>query len=172
MLQSSSVFLRALEPEDLELLYTIENDTTVWSVSSERSHYSKFALKQYLASQPANIFQQGELRLVICESLTNKSVGLIDLTNFSPIDRRAEISICLLDDYRGRGYAKDAIVGIEKYAAEVLRLDFLYAQVSKTTNPASMKLFESLAYAEVAVLPAWHYGKNGHEDLAILKKKL
>ena len=120
MLQLSSVFLRALEPEDLELLYTIENDTTVWSVSSERSHYSKFALKQYLASQPANIFQQGELRLVICESLTNKSVGLIDLTNFSPIDRRAEISICLLSTYRGRGYAKDAIVNIEKYAAEGL----------------------------------------------------
>ena len=172
MSQLSSVFLRALEPEDLELLYTIENDATLWSVSQERSHYSKFVLKQYLASQPANIFQLGELRLVICEKITHQPIGLIDLTEFSPIDGRAEISICLLSDCKGRGYGKAAIQEIEKYAAEVLRMKFLFAKVSKATNPISMQLFQSMAYEEVAVLPAWHYGKNGYEDLAILKKML
>lgn len=171
-MSQSSVFLRALEPEDLELLYSIENDTTLWSVSQERSHYSKFVLKQYLASQPADIFQLGELRLVICENITQKPIGLIDLTEFSPIDGRAEISICLLLDYRGRGYGKAAIREIEKYAKEALRMNFLFAKVSKKANPISMQLFLSMAYEEVAVLPAWHYGKNGYEDLAILKKIL
>ena len=171
-MSQSSVFLRALEPEDLELLYSIENDTTLWSVSQERSHYSKFVLKQYLASQPADIFQQGELRLVICEKITQKPIGLIDLTEFSPIDGRAEISICLLSDYRGRGYGKAAIQEIEKYAKEVLRMNFLFAKVSKKANRISMKLFLSMDYEEVAVIPEWHYGKNGYEDLAILKKIL
>lgn len=171
-MSQSFVFLRALEPEDLELLYTIENDTMLWSVSQERSHYSKFVLKQYLASQPADIFQLGELRLVICEKITQKSIGLIDLTEFSPIDGRAEISICLLSDYRGRGYGKAAIQEIEKYAKEVLRMNFLFAKVSKKANSISMQLFLSMAYKEVAVLPAWHYGKNGYEDLVILKKIL
>ena len=171
-MSQSFVFLRALEPEDLELLYSIENDTTLWSVSQERSHYSKFVLKQYLASQPADIFQLGELRLVICENITQKPIGLIDLTEFSPIDGRAEISICLLSDYRGRGYGKAAIQEIEKYAKEALRMNFLFAKVSKKANPISMQLFLSMAYEEVAVLPAWHYGKNGYEDLAIVKKIL
>ena len=171
-MSQSFVFLRAVEPEDLELLYTIENDTMLWSVSQERSHYSKFVLKQYLASQPADIFQLGELRLVICEKITQKPIGLIDLTEFSPIDGRAEISICLLSDYRGRGYGKAAIQEIEKYAKEVLRMNFLFAKVSKKANSVSMQLFLSMAYEEVAVLPAWHCGKNGYEDLAILKKIL
>ena len=61
---------------------------------------------------------------------------------------------------------------IEKYAKEALRMNFLFAKVSKKANPISMQLFLSMAYEEVAVLPAWHYGKNGYEDLAILKKIL
>ena len=40
--------LRAIEPEDLELLYSIENDMSVWNVGMTNVPYSKFALNEYL----------------------------------------------------------------------------------------------------------------------------
>ena len=32
MKQVQQISLRAMEPEDLDLLYTIENDTSIWNV--------------------------------------------------------------------------------------------------------------------------------------------
>lgn len=39
------MYLRPLEPEDLELLYTIENDPSLWDTSNTDAPYSRFALK-------------------------------------------------------------------------------------------------------------------------------
>lgn len=168
---SSLIYLRAPEPEDLELLYTIENDTTLWEVSRERNYYSRYSLKQYLASQPSDIFQLGELRLVICDCQTQQGVGLVDLSGYSPIDRSAEVSICILSEFRGEKYAKSALEKIEEYVCNTLRMHFLYAKISRS-NIASLKLFHSLGYEDVAVLPLWHYGKNGYEDIVVLKKMM
>ena len=33
--------LRALEPEDLDVLYAIENDTTIWNVGNTNVPYSR-----------------------------------------------------------------------------------------------------------------------------------
>lgn len=41
-LKGESVYLRALEPEDLEFIYTIENDQNIWEVSNTQTPYSRF----------------------------------------------------------------------------------------------------------------------------------
>ena len=43
------VTLRALEPEDLELLYHIENDDKLWNVGITNVPYSRFMLQEYSA---------------------------------------------------------------------------------------------------------------------------
>ena len=40
------VELRAMEPEDLDTLYTIENDKSMWDVGTTNVPYSKFVLHQ------------------------------------------------------------------------------------------------------------------------------
>ena len=47
-LKGKNIYLRALEPEDLEFLYELENNELVWEVSNTSTPYSKFLLKQYL----------------------------------------------------------------------------------------------------------------------------
>ena len=44
------VVLRALEPEDLDLLYGIENNPEVWDVSPTNVPYSRYVLHNYLAN--------------------------------------------------------------------------------------------------------------------------
>ena len=47
-LESENMRLRAPEPEDLDLLYTMENDTTLWSVGTTLLPYSRHTLRQYI----------------------------------------------------------------------------------------------------------------------------
>ena len=121
--EGTLVRLRPMEPEDLDLLYEVENDERAWSVSASRTHFSRFSLRQYLAGQPADAFQAGELRLVIADG--KEAVGLIDLTNFSPMDGRAEVCIVICPAHRGKGYARAALGLLENYARQFLRIRML-----------------------------------------------
>ena len=164
------ISLRALEPEDLDLLYEVENDERTWSVSASRTHFSRFALRQYLAGQPADAFQAGELRLVITDG--NTAVGLIDLTNFSPMDGRAEVCILIHPAHRGKGYARTALGLLEDYARQFLRIRMIYALISARHNPVSLRLFSSAQYEQVATLPAWHNRGGEYEDVFLVQKFL
>ena len=166
------VRLRALEPEDLDLLYTIENDEELWDVSNGCTPMSKFVLKQYLAVQSMDIFQSGQIRLVIEEISTGKAVGLLDLTDISFLDGRAEVGIALLREARGKRLGQSALLALATYAKKKLRLRLLFSQIALPQNQASINLFESVGYEQVAVLPEWHYCNGIYEDLAVYQKKL
>ena len=43
-LKGNKISLRALEPEDLEFVYAIENDENIWEVSNTQTPYSKFLI--------------------------------------------------------------------------------------------------------------------------------
>ncbi len=164
--------LRALEPEDLELLYTIENDSDTWDICSARVNYSRYAIKQYLAQQPQEITTAGEVRLVITDSDTGEAVGLIDLTNYSATNRSAEIGITLLKEHRGKGYGRAAIKAMEQYAKEAANLRMIYAHTLADRNSVAKNLFLHSNYIPVAVLPEWHFCNGEYVDLTVFKKNL
>ena len=41
-LKGEHIYLRALEPEDLDFVYRIENDTSLWELSDTQTPYSRF----------------------------------------------------------------------------------------------------------------------------------
>ena len=47
-LKSDTLYLRALERSDLDFLYALENDVTVWRISNTVAPFSKEVLEQYL----------------------------------------------------------------------------------------------------------------------------
>lgn len=171
-LSNSNVILRALEPEDLDLLYTIENDATLWDVCANAMPYSRFALHQYIANQPQDLNQCHEMRLIIVEKNTKDAIGIVDLVNFSPTDLRAEISIALLQEKREKKFGQDAIILLENYVQHFYNIRLLFAMVSTRHNPIAYKMFQKIGYQHVATLPQWHKRGNDYEDIDILQKNL
>ena len=86
-LKGANIYLRALEPEDLEFVYAIENNESVWEVSNTQTPYSRFLIKQYLENAHQDIYEAKQLRLAICSNDTQKAIGLIDLFDFDPKNR-------------------------------------------------------------------------------------
>ena len=76
--------LRAVEPEDLELLYTWENDNKYWVISNTVTPFSRYTLKRYIENSHKNIYVNGQLRLMIDHIKSETTIGTIDIFDFDP----------------------------------------------------------------------------------------
>jgi len=153
-LKGTQVYLRALEPEDLEFIYQVENDERVWEVSNTQTPYSRFLIKQYLENAHLDIYEAKQLRLVIA-TFKNEVVGLIDLFDFNPTNRRAGIGILILNkEQRGKGYGKEALKLVMKYGQTHLHLHQLYASINED-NSNSIDLFTKAGFKYIGQRKDW-----------------
>ena len=65
-LKGENIYLRALEPQDLDFLYHLENNPEIWEISGTTAPYSKHVLQLYLENAHKDIYEVKQLRLCIC----------------------------------------------------------------------------------------------------------
>lgn len=163
-LKGENIYLRALEPEDLDFIYHIENDEDIWEVSNTITPYSRFLIKQYLENAHQDIYEAKQLRLVICKSNNDAVVGLIDLFDFDATSRRAGIGIIIQNEInRNNGFGKEALSLVVKYAFVQLQLHQLYANIG-IDNKASQMLFTSIGFEKMGVKKDWNFVNNSFKD--------
>lgn len=160
------IFLRAVEPEDLEVMYCMENDPEMWEVSSFTVPYSRFILKQYIADNQNDIYADKQLRLMIVKRDTNEVVGTLDLSEYVPMHGRAAVGVAIKKEFRHKGYAADALSLLCHYAFDFLQLHQLYAQVN-VNNEYSCKLFEGCGFIKNGTLKDWLKTAKGYADVAV-----
>ena len=160
-LKSNSIYLRALEPEDLVAIHRIENDERLWFVSETLVPFSLYAIKEYIANAHKDIYEVKQLRLAICDSNANTLIGLIDLFDFDPHNARAGVGILIESEAnRGKGYGKEALELIINYSKTHLKLHQLYANIIED-NKASIQLFSSVGFVQVGVKKDWRRVNGG-----------
>ena len=145
--------LRAMEPEDLELIYEMENDPQQWDISNFTVPYSRYVMKQYLENSQCDMFADKQLRMMIVRLEDGVAIGTIDITDFAPIHARGEVGIVIRKEFRGAGYAKDALTLLCEYAFDFLYLKQLIVHVATDNEHApahflrfcAMRAFEGLA---------------------------
>jgi diamine N-acetyltransferase len=158
-LKGKHIYLRALEPEDLNFIYDIENDQSVWEISNTVTPYSKFLIKHYLKNAHKDIYEAKQLRLVICND-ENIAIGLIDLFDFDFKNKRAGIGVLIKEEsHRQKGYSNEALELLIKYSKNHLDLHQLYCNISEDNN-MSLKLFKNHGFEIVGLKHDWNY-KNG-----------
>jgi len=158
-LKGEHIFLRALEPEDLEFLYTIENDESVWELSHTQTPYSRYVIKKYLENAHQDIYEAKQLRLVISD-YKNNTLGLIDVFDFDAKNKRAGIGILIVKpENRGQGYGKEALQLLISYCFTHLALHQVYCNIS-ANNEASLKLFQNEGFTIIGLKKDWNFN-NG-----------
>lgn len=168
-LKGKNIQLRALEPEDLEFVYAIENDENIWEVSNTITPYSKFLIRQYLQNAHQDIYEAKQLRLVICKKENVEAIGLIDLFDFDVKNKRAGIGIIIQNEIdRSNGFGKEALGLVINYAFEKLQLHQLYANIG-TENKASLLLFTTFGFEKIGVKKDWNYTNNAFHDEAVFQ---
>jgi len=157
------IFLRALEPDDLDFLYALENDASIWGVSDTLAPVSRHALREYLAHAAADFYVVRQLRLVVTTEIEGAAVGIVDLFDYDPLHQRAGVGITILGQHRRRGYARQALELLVQHARNVLRLHQVYATV-EAANAGSMRLFRAAGFRRVGTRQAWLRTAHGWQD--------
>lgn len=168
-LENENINLRALEPEDLDILYRWENDTSVWQLGNTLAPFSRFVLKQYLENAHRDIYDLRQLRMLIQLKLNQRPIGAIDLFEFDPAHHRAGIGILIADPGdRGKGYAREALTTMKEYAFGVLMLHQLWCNVG-AGNHDSLKLFQASGFVPVGEKKDWHFTGQSYENEILLQ---
>lgn len=168
-LKNNTIHLRALEPEDLEVLYKWENDTDVWRYGSAMSPYSKYVLRQYIVDAQTDIFESKQLRFMISLNEEDSGIGTIDLYDFDPLNSRCGVGIYIDPEYRREGIARQALTLLENYVFNFLNINQLYAFIP-TSNKASQKLFKNKGFSKSGILQQWIADESNYEDVIIMQK--
>lgn len=163
-LTGENIFLRALEPEDLEFVYAVENDEFIWEVSNTQTPYSRFLIRDYLKNAQQDIYEAKQLRLAICKKGTFLPVGLIDIFEFDPRNNRAGIGILIKNpDNRNAGIGTEALELLIQYAFKNLNLHQLFANID-SQNEASLKLFTNFGFEQIGVKKDWNFVNGKYKD--------
>ena len=165
-----SVQLRAIEPEDLDLLYSIENDTRLWNVGATNVPYSRYTLHDYIATSADDIYADRQVRLMVVNE-AGETVGVADLTHFEPQHLRAEVGIVVMDAHRRRGYAASAMEALCDYAVRIVHLHQLYAVVA-ADNEAALRFFAKAGFTRQAVLRDWLSAGRQYVDAVLMQRFL
>lgn len=165
-LRSERIHLRAVEPEDLEVMYRIENDPAMWDVSGFIEPYSRYSLREYIASSRNDLFADRQLRLMIVWNETGEVAGTVDLDSFDPRHLRAGVGMAVLRSFRERGIASEALQLLIEYVFRFLYLHQLYAYIP-VRNTASLRLFEKTGFQRVALLKDWLRTAGDYEDVTL-----
>lgn len=162
-LKGKLVYLRALEPMDLDFIYSIENDEEIWELSSTQTPYSRFLIKQYLENSHQDIYEAKQLRLVIC-NYDAEVLGLIDLYDFNPKHGRVGVGILIAKaSNRGKGYGSEALQLVIQYGFTYLHVHQIYANIA-AKNTRSLMLFEANGFERAGIKRDWNRVKDGFQD--------
>lgn len=168
-LKGPNIYLRALEPNDLEFVYAVENDETIWHVSNTQTPYSRFLIRQYLKNSQQDIFEAKQLRLAICKDQDFPAIGLVDLFDFDPKNNRAGIGILIKDNIdRNSGVGTEALGLLIQYAFRQLNLHQLYANID-TENKPSLSLFSHFKFVQIGIKKEWNLVEGHYKDEALFQ---
>lgn len=163
-LKGNNIYLRALEPEDLDFLYNLENDETLWEVSNTNHPYSRYVLKQYLDNSYRDIYEVKQLRLVICKNVNETQVGFIDLFDFEPKHKRVGVGIVIFsEEDKRKGFASEALQLVCNYAFKNLNVHQIYAAITEG-NQGSIKLFENAGFERSGIKKDWIFSNATYKS--------
>ena len=167
-LQNDKSRLRAVERDDLDMLYFLENEIAEAGSSVSNQPVSRMMLWNYIQSYSADIAADRQLRLIV-ENAEGNPVGAVDISDYDATNRRGFVGVSILADQRGKGYGSAALEVLCCYASQTLGLHQLAAQVAVDNEP-SRRMFASADFKACGRLRSWIRRGNSYADVLVFQK--
>ena len=161
MLKKNNIVLRSPEPADVDFIFNVENDQSLWHLSNTLTPFSRFDLEQFVMLSDKDIYSTKQARFIITnvDGIIEKPIGTIDLFDFEPQHKRAGIGIMILEKERGNGFASLALDILIEYCFSTLGLHQLYCNIEEE-NTKSLKLFLNKGFKIVGRKEDWNLRNN------------
>ncbi len=157
--------LRALEPEDVDMMFAAESDEAAWKYSDYLAPLSRELLRQYALTYDADPLRSCQLRLII--DLDGSPAGILDLFDISSRHLRADIGIYIIPEFRGKGIATAALEEVKNYSRVRLGLHQLTATVAES-NTNALNCFKKANFSPTGSRIDWLRTPEGYESATLL----
>jgi RimJ/RimL family protein N-acetyltransferase len=161
-----TVFLRALELDDLDRTYKWHNDHALYKTMGVFHYASRAADAEWLRKK--QLFSNEEVNLGICLTENSRHIGNIYLRNIDWIARNAELRIFIGEpDCRSKGYGQAAIRLLVRHAQQDLGLLRLYLFVLEDNKPA-IRVYEKCGFVVEGNLRNHFFSEGGFKNYLIM----
>ncbi|MCH8065015.1 MAG: GNAT family N-acetyltransferase [Chloroflexi bacterium] len=176
MLEGNLVRLRALEPSDLERVYSWINDREVTRYIAARYPMSRADEERWLRGSSPNSFGGGVQLAIevkngeVQNGGTNEvaHIGNIDLVEVRPEDRKAGLGVMIGDkDYWSNGYGTDAVVTILRFAFHEMNLNRVWLHAFDF-NERAQACYRKCGFQEEGRLREHYYTEGRYCDSVVM----
>lgn len=145
MFRKKELIVRAVDSSDFDFLYKLENDKAYWHLSGTKKSFTSRELMDFIEGAQQPILLSRQFKYII-EIQGYGQIGCLDLFDYDPFNQHIGVGIIIYDEnYRRKGYAKQALLLLESYLKEVLHCKYVFARVLQN-NKASISLFNEINY--------------------------
>ena len=183
--------LRAVEPEDAQFMYEVENDVDSWIYGDTVAPLSYEQLSTYAMTYTADPSTDGQLRLILemrsedgrknCEEDVDtgimenihhgEAIGIVDLYGINQRHGHCFIGIYIKPTLRQMGHGREGVAQMAALARRFLNLDRICAKVVDI-NRRSLQFFRGCGFKECGVLSGWLKIDGERRDLHLLELDL
>lgn len=160
--------LRAPEPEDIDFIYSVENDPERLLHGRTGLPVSRAQISEYICRYSQNALTADALRLIIEDN--HRAMGIIDLYDMDMSARKAFVAIYIVPESRGRGLGLSALNEMLETGFNQFGLNQIIAVVGRENHP-SLKLFDKAGFVQICELRQWVRNSDGHLGSALLLTK-
>lgn len=167
MLKSSSISLKPLTIEDVELIYQWKNDISLVNLLMAKPIPVTLDETKEWLNKALKDKSQIILGIRTNQTISNEEllVGIIRLMFIDWINRKSELGIYIGNEkYRGIGIGKTAINLILEYAFCFLNLHKVYLQVSES-NKNAIDMYKSLGFKVEGIKREEFWNKTNYENV-------
>ena len=172
MFRKEELIVRAVDSSDFDFLFKLENDRAYWHLSGTKKSLTTSELRSFIEGAKQPILLSRQFRYII-EIQEYGQIGCIDLFEYDPFNQQIGVGIIIYDEnYRRKGYAKQALLLLESYLKEVLHCKYVFARVLQN-NEASISLFNVMNYIVIDDQTKVTFLQNEeYRDEILFRKKL
>jgi RimJ/RimL family protein N-acetyltransferase len=162
MLQGEKVVLRAVEPEDLDVLYEQDSEFELTQLADDEPWFPK-TRSAWREEFEEYLKKPEEMAIFVIEA-DGAVIGSCSLRDFDYTARRCELGIQIGDrDYWGKGYGRDAIRLLARYAFETLGMNRIQLSV-RADNERAVRAYEAAGFKREGVLRQWTWHSGAFRD--------
>ena len=166
MIDGTGLRLRGWRESDLDVLTEMRNDLALQSELLARPRGSgALQVRQWLQNRAAD--PQG-LLLIVAGRDDDRTLGYLQLTDISAVDRRAELGICLHAQAQGRGVGNEALTLVQPYLRRVWALRKLNLRV-RADNARAIACYERVGFLRCGLLRHHVYIDGALRDLVLME---
>lgn len=146
MITTDRLRLRHFTYDDAAFLITLLNDAEFLEFIGDRGVRNEADACQYLDFGPLASYTANGFGLWCVERLdTGAPIGICGLLKRPTLDD-VDVGYAMLGAARGQGFAREAVIGVLRYARNTLGIERVVAIVAPGNTP-SIRLIESLGYS-------------------------